>query len=877
MPIVGSAVATAIFGAEAVAAGGFAVVATETAVNLALGIGLQLAGNLLTKKPETTTGTNLQVKTGGVVPRSLLVGHSVTPGSLVYANVWGKIGKTPNAYVSVVYAVADKRCGAPTNIWVNDTLCAWPDMSGSAPYAQGWPLSEFTTGSNNRAWARWYDGTQTEADSFLVNQFGSDANYPWESTAVGKGIAYAVLTFQYDTEYFSGGIPALKFVTPGCYWYDPRQDSSVGGSGTQRWSDEASWATTNNPAVHLYNILLGVHYGGKWMYGLQDMVAARLPLDSWFAAMNECDAAITQADGSTLPQYQAGGEISLDTKPADAVNALLTACAGRLSEVAGIYKLHVGAPGTAVLSFGDADIISTEPQTYAPFPSITATINAITGKYPEPESAWASTDAPPLYNPDYETADGDRELPSDVSYDMVPYKEQVQRLMKSALQEARRFRQATYVLPAWARCLEPGDFVSVTDSRNGFDAKLFRVDDLKYMSSLDVTVTLTEVDPSDYDWNPDADYTPVVPVPPQIVLPAVQEMTGWSAQGVTLEDSNGNARRPAIQVFYDGDLDDVQNISVEVYLKSSGARLFQGTSPYGDPTTNAATESVIISFAAILPNTEYQVRGKYLPYSSRVTNWSDLVDVTTPNVLFGPYDVDLSGLIADLNDLNSWVLDGTRELLNQSWQTALSTADQDAGQYTDKQTLLTTLTSTAANITAAYQAAITVATGPDSALSQQITSLSATVAGKADTSVVTLLQSTVTTQGNQITANSDAITSLNTTVNGVTANGTFRIETGYTPSAGWTSRIGMQASVSGGTFVDAGLFLEATATSSRVLIEADQFVIFNGSNLQQPFVFSGGVAQMNVANIGTVNAGLINALSGKMVIDLNNGYISISD
>ncbi|MGN6538370.1 MAG: phage tail protein, partial [Mesorhizobium sp.] len=751
----------------------------------------------------------------------------------------------------------------------------WPDMSGTAPYAQGWPLSEFATGGNNRAWVRFYDGSQSAADSFLTSTFGADAHYPWDSTAVGAGVAYAVLTFQFDPQYFSGSIPSVKFVTPGCYWYDPRKDSTVGGSGSQVWSDETTWAPTNNPAVHLYNILRGISYGGKWMYGLQDMVAARLPLDSWFAAMNECDVAITQSDGSTLPQYQAGGEVSLDTKPADAVNALLTACAGRLSEVAGVYKLHVGAPGTAVLSFGDADIISTEAQTYTPFPSITSTINAITGKYPEPVSAWASTDAPPLYNPDYETADGNRELPQSVSYDMVPYKEQVQRLMKSALQEARRFRQATYVLPAWARRLEPGDFVSVTDTRNGFSTKLFRVDDLKYMSTLDVTVTLTEVDPSDYDWNPAADYTPVVPVPPTLVLPAAQLMTGWSAAPATAKDDSGNDRRPAIEVFYDGDLLDVRAVEVKVRLKSSGAEYFDGESPYGDPAANSATESVIISFASILPDTLYQISGKYLPYSGRATEWSDWIDVKTDKVLLGAddiYPISQSQVDQTVKDIQSFTQDGARAAIAAIQALEKLVADHAATGYDNTQQARVELTAATDYSVAKATDLFTVASNATSAVAQRVTTIEATLPGLATANALNALTTRVATDEGNITANSDAITQTNATVGKFSASGLFRA---YSTAAVGTSSstVALAATATAGAANPASAALYMLAMSdgtSQLALQAAQIMVLNGSTLTA--MFQAGTTYINHEVVG-----LLESADGKMTVDFVNRFISISD
>ena len=81
-----------------------------------------------------------------------------------------------------------------------------------------------------------------------------------------------------------------------------------------------------------------------------------------------------------------------------------------------------------------------------------------------------------------------------------------------------------------------------------------------------------------------------------------------------------------------------------------------------------------------------------------------------------------------------------------------------------------------------------------------------------------------------------------------------------------------------GSYRSASMYLDVPSSASsptRVVFVADQFVIASGSNLENPFVFSRGVARLNVANIGTVNAGRLQSLNGKMDINLNNGTIEI--
>ena len=49
--------------------------------------------------------------------------------------------------------------------------------------------------------------------------------------------AYVFIEMVFDSEKFGGGIPPLSFIVKGKKVYDPRLDSTVGGSGSQRFND----------------------------------------------------------------------------------------------------------------------------------------------------------------------------------------------------------------------------------------------------------------------------------------------------------------------------------------------------------------------------------------------------------------------------------------------------------------------------------------------------------------------------------------------------------------------------------------------------------------------------------------------------------------
>ena len=122
-----------------------------------------------------------------------------------------------------------------------------------------------------------------------------------------------------------------------------RKDCSVGGAGSHRWNDPATYEHSTNPAVMAYNILRGIDLPNGDVWGGEADVED-LPVSVWAAAMNECDIDVPRAEGGTEPQYRAGFEVFLDQEPAAILDKLLAACSGEVVEDGGTRHVRVGPP-----------------------------------------------------------------------------------------------------------------------------------------------------------------------------------------------------------------------------------------------------------------------------------------------------------------------------------------------------------------------------------------------------------------------------------------------------------------------------------------------------------------------------------------------------
>jgi hypothetical protein len=754
----------AFLGLESTFVAGAIAFGLNAAIGLAASLGLNYAMKALAGTPAAADAQHFSAQgtlaVGGDVPRSFQFGYSVTAGSLVYANEWGDATDTPNAYHTQVIALQDIPGGTLAEIWVNGQLCTLGPVTNAL---LGAPVTQYAKDGKDHLWIRYHDGTQTTADDLCVTR-ASSTSRPYESTRVGTGVAYVVATAYVNDTLFTG-FPTYKFALSGIPLYDISKDTTAGGSGSHRWSDKSTWGGDgdNLPGVQIYNLLRGITYGSTWLYGLQAMTGPRLPASNWIAQINKCRATVTGESGNE-PAYRSGAQITVSAPLASAIEGILTACQGRLAEIGGFYKLHLGAPDSATFSWQDDDILSSEEQHFTPFFGLADSVNGISAKYPFPAEGWVSKVAPPYYRTDLEALDGNRRLLANPSFDFVQYTAQVQRLQKSAIQEAQRARRHAISLPPEFWIVEPGDIGQWTSVRNGYSNKQFRVDGVSDRANLDVVLNITEVDPADYSWNHAVEFTPITTSPSDFVRPAGQAIRAWNAIGITINDTTGSPRRPAIQLQWDGTVPGVVGIEYQVRLTADLSSVTDGSSPPGTFGVGAINIS-----QSILPNTAYQARGRYVPSSPRDMIWSSWLDVTTPDVRLSldEFDAGLRDLVtAQFNTANSRIA-GIEDFI------ASIVADQDAANRIERMATRTDLS---------YRE--TVLAGGTTALAGTVQTLSGTVSTvqsitSSNSSVLATLQNTVSTNygdlSSRVNTNATSVSGLNSSFASYTVTTTASI------------------------------------------------------------------------------------------------------
>lgn len=603
----------------------------------ALSIGMNLIMAAMQPK-EKVRGLKEKLESGGDNPISFVMGEYATAGKLVYVN---QGGNKNNNMLTLVISVSELPITAFSNkIWINGEECTvdtekTTNASGGgdgfdndAPGPGFFRVVEYDKRDDDDlghqyCWLKFYDGTQTAADPYLVSKFGDDEDKPWTSAMVGRGCAYVIAVCRYSKKGVWSGVPEFKFPVKGIKLYDRTKDSTAGGSGPQRSDDPSTWAYSDNPKVMIENILRGIHYNGGWIWGGQGVRDYHLPASYWIAAINHCNETVTKANGQTVKRYTAGCEVHVDQPPIDVIKELDKCCAGTTAEYGGLWKTWAGPPGSAILSITDKDIIVSEDQQDDLIKPLQDTYNGARATYVSPKEGWVMKDAPPRDFPDLKAEDGGYELIADLQFPFVTEGNQVQRLMRLMVKESRKQRTHVLQLPPEVMIAETNDVISWASERNGYVNKKFTVETFDDLQNCNQLMMLRECDPDDYDWDTEYELEEIVgPLTP--VKPAPLELD-FSVYADTVDAPGGKKDKPAIRVEWDWGAQDLDLNHIKYRVRRQGTTKVIARGRFGDPESGQG----LITSSSLRFGKTYEVR--FYPQPERLyrkSSWTAWKTVT---------------------------------------------------------------------------------------------------------------------------------------------------------------------------------------------------------------------------------------------------------
>ncbi|MCH6205207.1 phage tail protein [Brucella ciceri] len=791
----------------------------------AFGIALKYAVNALFPPKTQSRASELETQYGANIPRSVILGTCATEGHHIYRNSYGSGGRL----IQDVFVLSSFRITAVPRVRYNGE---WRILSQQDAYGYWLVPNEGTSGDDHdNVRVKFFYGTMDQqAEPTLISNARPAGR--WTANHRGAGVAYAVVFSELRKNGDGLTSPAkLLFEVVGAPLYDWRKDSTMGGSGPHRWDDQSTWEYSDNPVVQIYNLERGFFNGTQRMVG-KAVRASRLPLAEYTQAANICDEIMS--DGSK--RYRAHA-IAKDgpgaNHDANLTPILEAMCGSWVERVDGEFPI-AGAPQAIVATITDDDIKRGAPLRFSAKRKRTELINTVAASYVSPEDFYETKDAATRI--DEGALAEDREtLASAIPYAAVTDVRQVDRLADIAIRGARYQASAEIVVhPRFLDTIKEGRWVRWNSAKYGdrtFQVLTRQLGGINTDGARDISIALQQIsngvfDPTAYETNPPN----IIVVPPPQYLAEVQ---GFDVIP-TIVKADGAGELPGARLLWDT-IDDISVVGVDIEYW-----------PANDPSQvfkRFVTWDVVnvLLVEGLTSLTDWFVRTRLRVDNGRSVAWSAAKPFRTLNAQGDQNPIDYEGLADDLKGYLGWIGPQVRELIRQAEELATLTADNHNSNYSDIQRLTRQLSSTFGNAQAMWQEDIIVATGPNSAIGQQLTRINAQLWDNTGASIIQLLQVRVDGVEDDVAAQANLITQLSSNIGEVSANATFRMGT-YAAPSGWNSRIGME--VRGGTtdsYKSAGLFLDVTSTQARIALIAEQIVFSNGTEFFKPFVIQNNV------------------------------------
>ena len=425
----------------AAVAGGIAVANQAYAIAMVITVAAQIASQALTKKPSLNgyrdTQERKQVLRAAASPKTVIYGKSLSAGTLFFS---------------------EEQAGEQTDgelLHLAITLAGHPITGVGAVYLGDNDISTF----GDKASYEVHIDRQT-ADPYLLQNAPS-----WKEDMIGKGISWLRVTLKFDAEKFPAGIPNITVEKMGRKVYDPRTGATV---------------YSNNAALCILD-----YYRNYLKVPDSD-----INWDQFKEAANISDERVTSTSDQTELRYTINGEFDLSENKASILEAMLTACAGEATYIAGKHGILVGAyygPATEVITesqlAGDIEMM--------PEVSQSERVNTIKGTFIDPLQRFSEVDFPSVSVSEWVTEDG-VEISQDLKLRFVTSEFQAQRLADIKLKRTRISRTMNVTLNLSGYRYRPGMYVKVNFPSLGITDVEMRVTDWSFGVQNGVKLTLKQ-------------------------------------------------------------------------------------------------------------------------------------------------------------------------------------------------------------------------------------------------------------------------------------------------------------------------------------------------------------------------------------------------
>ncbi len=336
---------------------------------------------------------------------------------------------------------------------------------------------------------------------------GSDlaAEYPGKITSADKfaGIACLVVDVDYDPDVYPQGRPNVTAVFRGAKVYDPRLDSTAGGSGSHRIATPSTWAWSQNPALCAYHYAR--HANGWAVPAAEIMPAADVATEAAF-----CDTSTTftlrkaddTTDAVTMARYRCDIVVSTAGDPRGAMDEILESMAGRSGWAGGVWKFRAGRMPSSVFAMDqswlakrlqdDGTVESGPTLQFSNGVPRDGKVNRITGSCVDADQRYQVLPFPAIEDATLIASEGET-YPLEVEYQAVSHIAHAQHLASVAIRRNQAALKVQAQCNLWAYRLELFDVGTLTLPRYAIADKTMEVTGWRWHPTEGVQLTLAEI------------------------------------------------------------------------------------------------------------------------------------------------------------------------------------------------------------------------------------------------------------------------------------------------------------------------------------------------------------------------------------------------
>ena len=480
----------------------------------------------------------------------------------------------------------------------------------------------------------------------------------WGSTDRWYGHPIYGLQYDLSSDKLKNGItPRVTQECQGLLMYDPRLDTTVGGSGSQRADDQTTWTYQEsltgkgvNPALVAITYLLGWKINSAHAFGMFVDISD-IDYDAFIAAANVCEETV-----DSKPRYAIAGIWQLDGQHESFFEAIKASAGIEIRKTAaGLYTCW--APNndlTAVDSISDGDIVT--EVTYDPG-SLEGRYNTGKGNFVDPDVLYQPRPYPEIVESSYVTLDGrSRILNRDMSLQQDA--DVAQRVVRYAVRRSRWQQKWAFGVDYRYLARQIFDVITLNCDETGNVDRTVRIVDKEVGADCIIRLTVQAEDSSIYD-----DTTPPLSMPAAASIAGYDPSAKVAVSGLAAADQ-----------AVSGDSGTAKNYLL-ISWTDPGATVAYTEVQYRVVAGPGATQSVpsaAIDLTQALAGpveqtTDYEVRARHITITGVIGDWSSWVGETSGSseVVGTASGAPWSGITNDdgnipanraTSNLRSWVL-----------------------------------------------------------------------------------------------------------------------------------------------------------------------------------------------------------------------------